>query len=555
MHLCAELHAEQQEMDLFEERNNKRHHQPVVLYTNRRQPRYQNRGHVPPYCHLCRTSGHTRFNCPQQQRQYASSSRPLRPAPPHIASTQQRPATASTTTSTRPTTSTSRPAQTSRIVAMARTTESNIDSCITNSPPTYSPDERPSPPPSSLTINPTYAAIANSASTGPDTWFLDSCCGHHMCSSSRFLQRERRLPRDVIITVANNENLRTNKQGIVELQSNETNVILQLNKVLVVDNLGFNLLSVSQLMSKGIHLECTADSDGIVAFAPWTHPPDLDPNFSPEGFWYSRTIPEAERTNALAVLQTQEPTPESVPLIEATTTIEAVPPTTEPVVEEPPVVRGFDQEFGRDFTETFAPVSRHTSLRILLAVAASRRLPLRQIDVTNAFLYAPVDVDIFVEQPHGFIDDPSLVCQLLKSLYGIKQAPRLWQQYLHARLKRIGFDQLPHDQGMYRLTRDNDYVLLIVYVDDLLYIGSTTAIVTWFEKELQTDLSLTVSPDVTHRDNIGSSRDNIDNSRDNIDNSRDNIGSRDNIDSRDNIGSSNNNYNTNRGFFNGTNSH
>ncbi|CAI7800280.1 unnamed protein product [Closterium sp. NIES-53] len=161
------------------------------------------------------------------------------------------------------------------------------------------------------------------------------------------------------------------------------------------------------------------------------------------------------------------------------------------------VVRGFDQEFGRDFTETFAPVSRHTSLRILLAVAASRRLPLRQIDVTNAFLYAPVDVNIFVEQPHGFVDDPSLVCQLLKSLYGIKQAPRLWQQYLHARLKRIGFDQLPHDQGMYRLTRDNDYILLIVYVDDLLYIGSTTAIVTWFEKELQTDLSLTVSPDVT----------------------------------------------------------
>ncbi|CAI7734355.1 unnamed protein product [Closterium sp. NIES-53] len=142
-----------------------------------------------------------------------------------------------------------------------------------------------------------------------------------MCSSSRFLQRERRLPRDVIITVANNENLRTNKLGIVELQSNETNVILQLNKVLVVDNLGFNLLSVSQLMSKGIHLECdsnareirlyhgkggvfigraiqqddvfvldfvpdkgTADSDGIVAFAPWTHPPDLDPNFSPGGF-------------------------------------------------------------------------------------------------------------------------------------------------------------------------------------------------------------------------------------------------------------------------------
>ncbi|CAI7876635.1 unnamed protein product [Closterium sp. NIES-53] len=196
-----------------------------------------------------------------------------------------------------------------------------------------------------------------------------------MCSSSRFLQSERRLPRDVIITIANNENLRTNKQGVVELQSNETNVILQLNKVLVVDNLGFNLLSVSQLMSKGVHLECdsdaleirlyhgkggvfigraiqqddvfvldfvpdkgTADSDGIVALAPWTHPPDLDPNFSPEGFWYSRTIPEAERTNALAVLQTQATTPESAPVIETPTAPVTAPTTTEPAVEEPTVV-------------------------------------------------------------------------------------------------------------------------------------------------------------------------------------------------------------------------
>ncbi|CAI7856817.1 unnamed protein product [Closterium sp. NIES-53] len=96
------------------------------------------------------------------------------------------------------------------------------------------------------------------------------------------------------------------------------------------------------------------------------------------------------------------------------------------------VVRGFDQEHGRDFTETFAPVSRHTSLQILLAIAAMKRKKLRQINVANAFLYAPVDAEIFVEQPHGSNADPNQVCQLQKSLYGIKQAPRLWQQYLHA---------------------------------------------------------------------------------------------------------------------------
>ncbi|CAI7857824.1 unnamed protein product [Closterium sp. NIES-54] len=70
-------------------------------------------------------------------------------------------------------------------------------------------------------------------------------------------------------------------------------------------------------------------------------------------------------------------------------------------------------------------------------------------------------------------------------------------QYLHARLTRIGFRQLPHDQGMYRLTKGDDYILLIIYVDDLLYIGSTDNVTTWFEGELQKDLTLTVSSTVT----------------------------------------------------------
>ncbi|CAI7912744.1 unnamed protein product [Closterium sp. NIES-53] len=161
------------------------------------------------------------------------------------------------------------------------------------------------------------------------------------------------------------------------------------------------------------------------------------------------------------------------------------------------VVRGFDQEHGRDFTKTFTPFRRHTSLRILLAIAAMKKKKLWQIDVANAFLYAPVDAEIYVELPHGSHGEPNQVCQLLKSLYGIKQAPRLWQQYLHARLTRIGFRQLPHGQGMYRLTKGDDYILLIVYVDDLLYIGSTDNVTTWFKGELQKDLTLTVSSTVT----------------------------------------------------------
>ncbi|CAI7897969.1 unnamed protein product [Closterium sp. NIES-53] len=113
-----------------------------------------------------------------------------------------------------------------------------------------------------------------------------------------------------------------------------------MSKVLIAEGLGYNLLSISHLMAQGIHLKAdstsqefklyhgkgglyiakavmknnvfvldfvpdlgTANSDGIVTFTSWTHPPDLDPNFSPEGFWYLHTIPEAERTRALATIQ------------------------------------------------------------------------------------------------------------------------------------------------------------------------------------------------------------------------------------------------------------
>ncbi|CAI7932746.1 unnamed protein product [Closterium sp. NIES-54] len=950
--LCAEIHAEQQDMDLQEERHKRKASVPEFAFHTQRRYNNNNYRHqpkpVPLFCHLCKTT-------PRRE---------------------------------------------------------------------------------SLQPNPTYAAIAQSKPSGKDTWFLD------MCSSGRFVQRENELQREVVITVANNQNLRTRRQGVVQLQSRETNVILQMSKVLIAEGLGYNLLSVSQLMAKGIHLEAnsttqefklyhgkgglyigkavlknnvfvldfvpdlgTADSDGIVTFTSWTHPPDLDPNFSPEGFWYSHTIPEVERTRALATIQhsaAAEPTPaaaettpeaaettsaaaettsvaaETTAAATATSTPIAGPSTASaPIDDTPPTpaqqlnstprevhrsanftasfysnsdlyrrspghrasediwharmghpsntvlnntirarvldkdsllltdgsklrrargmcftcpeadlphrpfashhnpsapayaplekvysdilynrepgqgayiytitfidaatryvwhlnlpskdmafeafiawlpvaeresgvkLKSFQSDGGGEYTsqrfkqylaergikrlislpyahqqqgvsermnrtlqntmrkllrgmrlpnhqwpeamdhavmlhnllsssslpnnasphllwtgkqgstkmlrvfgcmvqyrppsaragqfsqraqwglhlgiernynawkifdvhskETVAardvifyerltlptylanleedrdptggfrgdrhfasaadeadwdeqnvdeaskeagplpycsvdvpmddenpresanadvfyhfadngyvtpaevntneakrigpnfipdpeagdeaaypadttlprytqsglqilglvtavhgteipkepatvqqalggehrekwhirPGQRHTSLRILLAITAMKKKKLRQIDVANAFLYAPVDTEIFVELPHGSDGEPNHVCQLLKSLYGIKQAARLWQQYLHARLTRIGFWQLPHDQGMYRLMKGDDYILLIVYVDDLLYIGSTDNVTTWFEGELQKDLTLTVSSTVT----------------------------------------------------------
>ncbi|CAI7887476.1 unnamed protein product [Closterium sp. NIES-54] len=170
------------------------------------------------------------------------------------------------------------------------------------------------------------------------------------------------------------------------------------------------------------------------------------------------------------------------------------------------VVRGYDQRHGIDFDQTFAPVSRHTSVRILLAITTARHLPLRQIDVNNVFLYALVDDVIYVEQPHTYGEGDSRVCQLRKSLYKIKQAPRLWQQYLHNILLEIAFKQLPHDPGMYRHDFHGEYILLTVYVDDLLYTGSSNELLEQFEKNLAGRIDITCNHDVKQFLGLSNSR-------------------------------------------------
>ncbi|CAI7835418.1 unnamed protein product [Closterium sp. NIES-53] len=161
------------------------------------------------------------------------------------------------------------------------------------------------------------------------------------------------------------------------------------------------------------------------------------------------------------------------------------------------VVRGFDQTHGIVYTLTFAPVSRHRSVRLVLCEAASKNFPLRQIDVSNAFLYADVDAEIYVEYPHTYPTNPPSVCKLKKSLYGIKQAPRLWQQHLNKKLTEIGFRQLPHDPGMYRLDDKGSYALLVAYVDDILYVSSSTSLGDRIEADLKKSLDLTISTKVT----------------------------------------------------------
>ena len=92
------------------------------------------------------------------------------------------------------------------------------------------------------------------------------------------------------------------------------------------------------------------------------------------------------------------------------------------------VAKGYNQHESLDFHETFSPVIKHTTIRLLLSFAVSNMWCIHQIDISNAFMHGDLIEIIYMEQPPGFknLDHPNYVCWLNKSLYGLKQAPRAW---------------------------------------------------------------------------------------------------------------------------------
>ncbi len=96
------------------------------------------------------------------------------------------------------------------------------------------------------------------------------------------------------------------------------------------------------------------------------------------------------------------------------------------------VAQGFTQKFGSNYDETFCPVARQESLRVLLALSVQYGLKLHQIDVAPAFLNSNLEEEVYMAQPEGFVSQgrEHLVCKLKKSIYGLKQSPRCWNTAL-----------------------------------------------------------------------------------------------------------------------------
>jgi hypothetical protein len=133
------------------------------------------------------------------------------------------------------------------------------------------------------------------------------------------------------------------------------------------------------------------------------------------------------------------------------------------------VAKGFRQQAGIDYEETFSPVVNHVTIRYVFSLCAPLKLKIRQYDVSTAFLNGDIDVEIYVKQPEGFITPGSehLVLRLHKALYGLKQSARLWNRDLHQTLLSSGFSSLPSDSAVYIRSSPRGLIIILLWVDDL----------------------------------------------------------------------------------------
>lgn len=150
------------------------------------------------------------------------------------------------------------------------------------------------------------------------------------------------------------------------------------------------------------------------------------------------------------------------------------------------VVKGYNQVFGVDFSETFAPVARLDTIRMLLALAAHKKWKIYQLDVKSAFLNSYLQDEIFVEQPEGFKvkGQEDKVYLLKKTLYVLKQAPRAWYSRIDEHLQKLGIVKSLSEVTLDVKGTYTNLVIVSIYVDDLLVTRNNEDLVAEFKTEM-----------------------------------------------------------------------
>lgn len=144
------------------------------------------------------------------------------------------------------------------------------------------------------------------------------------------------------------------------------------------------------------------------------------------------------------------------------------------------VAKGFSQRPGIDFEETFSPVVKYDTLRVILSLVAALDLDMSQLDVKTAFLYGEISEEIYLQQPEGYAlaGQENHVCRLQKCLYGLKQASRVWNRHFDSFIKKFGLQPSNADPCLYVRRSKNELVFVVIWVDDCLVISNNGDMVT-----------------------------------------------------------------------------
>ncbi|CAG7717827.1 unnamed protein product [Allacma fusca] len=125
-----------------------------------------------------------------------------------------------------------------------------------------------------------------------------------------------------------------------------------------------------------------------------------------------------------------------------------------------------------DFTETFSPVARGSTIRTMLSVANHKKYHAVQMDVKSAFLHGYLEKPIYMEQPEGMSDGTNRVCKLIKSIYGLKESSKCWNERFHEEMKKLGFTRLESDRCVYVKRCGGVIIYVLIYVDDIIVVSN-----------------------------------------------------------------------------------
>jgi hypothetical protein len=138
------------------------------------------------------------------------------------------------------------------------------------------------------------------------------------------------------------------------------------------------------------------------------------------------------------------------------------------------VAQGFKQKYSVDYQDTFAPVVRHDSIWILLAMVAKRDIEIHQMDVVGAYLNGKLEEDIYLEQPEGFNNGSGRVWKMNWAIYSLKQAGRVWNTNFNQAMTNLGFNPMAADPCVYTKTSKGQLVIISVYVNDMLIFADSS---------------------------------------------------------------------------------